>query len=101
MRRGEEDVACLGVDKGTGRLAGSGRDTRRVPAVHVHQIDLIERVPGLALALEDELPAVLRPVALAGAASFDRQTADPRQEIALRRLRLCRKGRCGDGKKNE
>ena len=57
-------------------LPDAGRDARRVAGLHVHQIDLIEGIAGLALALKDELLAVVRPVALAGAAALDRQAAD-------------------------
>ena len=54
-----------------------------VAAGHVHQVDLIERIARLALALKDELTAVLRPVAFAGPAAFDGEPADPGEEVAL------------------
>src|SRR5688572_21453446 len=88
MRRREENVTRLGVDEGAGRLAGSRRHARRVPAVHVHQIDLIERISGLALALENELLAILRPVAFAGTAPLDGQAPDSRQEIRSEERRV-------------
>ena len=46
------------------------------PVAEIEHVDLIERVARLALALEDEPLAVGRPVAFAGAASFDGQAAD-------------------------
>ena len=70
-------------------LPDAGRHARDVAARHVHQIDLVEGIARLALALEDELPAVLRPVALAGASSFDGETADSREEITLGKRGLC------------
>src|SRR4029078_3414970 len=83
MRRGEEHVAGLRVDERARRLADARRDARDVATGHIHQIDLIEGSARLALDLEDELTAVLRPIPLAGAASFHRETTDPREEVSL------------------
>src|SRR5688500_5708576 len=88
MRGRKEDVPGLGVDEGARRLARAWRDARDRPRLHIHQIDLIERIARFALALEDELSTVLRPVALAGPAPLDRQPANTGQKIPLGWLSL-------------
>jgi hypothetical protein len=54
MRRGEQDVARSGLMNEHVVLPMPG-DTRVTSPSEVHQIDLIEGIAWLALALEDEL----------------------------------------------
>src|SRR5918993_3925297 len=93
----EEDVARGWIDERTGGLADTRRDTGRIPGLHVHEVNLVKRIAGLALALKDELAAVGRPVAFASATAFDRQPADARQELALAGGSLRRYRRVGPG----
>jgi len=83
MCRRKQDLVGAGTEEGAGRLAVARRDALGVAGRQVERVDLIERVARLALALKDQPPAVRRPVALACAATFDRQPADARQEITL------------------
>src|SRR5690606_20607424 len=90
--RAEQDLIRSRPEERAGRLAVAGRDALRLARREVEHVDLVERVAGLALALEDELPAVGGPVALACAAPFDRQPPDAAQErrfgkVGRRRLR--------------
>src|SRR6187397_3221892 len=83
MCGGKQHVTSFGIDERAGGLASAGRDARHVAVRHVHQIDLIEGIARLALALEYELPAVFRPIPLAGASSFDGETTNPGEEVTL------------------
>ena len=60
----------------------------RVAGLQVHDIDLIERVVGLAFALENQAFPVGRKVTLAAAFAFKRELADVLEE---RRFVFCRK----------
>ena len=53
------------------------------PVARSSDIDLVEGIARLALALEHEPLAVGRPVAFAGALAFDGQPPDAGQEVAL------------------
>src|SRR5688572_11358903 len=90
MSGGEQHVTRLRVDERAGCLADPWRDARDVSARHVHQIDLIEGIARLTLALEHELTAVLRPVPLAGASSFYREATNPGKEVTLGERRSLR-----------
>ena len=83
MRRRKQDLIGAGAEERAGRLAVAGRDALGVARGQVERVDLVEGIARLALALKDEPLAVRRPVAFAGAAAFDRQPADARQEVAL------------------
>src|SRR5678816_3679280 len=97
MRGREQDVSRRGVEERAGGLADTRGHARRVSSLHVHQIDLIEGISRLTLALEDQLRTVLRPVAFAGAPAFDRQTPDSGEKVAFRRLALREEGRANLG----
>ena len=61
-------------------------DPARVPGGQVDLVDLEERIPRFALALEDELVAVGRKIALAGPAPLERHAAHAAEEVRFRPL---------------
>src|SRR5687767_3507546 len=61
MCRGEQD-ASVWTEEGASRLSQARRDSLGVAGGECHRIDLIEGVPRLTLALEDQAAAVVRPV---------------------------------------
>jgi len=81
--RGEFDLVGARPEECAGRLADAGRDALGVAARQIEHVDLIEGVARLALALEHEACAIRRPVALAGAFAFHRQTADAAEKITF------------------
>src|SRR5436190_15862847 len=87
MRRCEFDLAAVRAEERARRLADARGDALRFSGREIEDIDLIERVRGIALALEHQALAVGRPVALAGALAFHGQAADAAQERALLRGR--------------
>jgi hypothetical protein len=97
VRRGEEDFVAVRTEERAGGLAHAWRDPLRIAGGEVEDVNLVERVAGLAFALEHQPLAVRRPIALAGALALDGEAADPRQEVALLacRRRLLRRDRGG------
>src|SRR6185436_11771473 len=73
MRGRKLDLVGAGAEEGARRLADAGRHARRVAGGEIEHVDLIERVAGLAFALEHDPLAVRCPVAFAGAFAFHRQ----------------------------
>jgi hypothetical protein len=58
VRRREQNFVTAGTEEGACRLADAGRDALRLSARQVHDVDLVERITGLAFALEDHALAV-------------------------------------------
>ncbi len=73
VRAREQHPITLGMDPCASRLPLAGRDAFDVAGIQVHQIDLIERVGRVPFALKHHLASVAAEIALAGAASFERQ----------------------------
>jgi hypothetical protein len=80
---GVEDLLAARMDPAAGRLADARRDAADASAAQVHQVDLEEGVAGLALALEDEPPAILGEVAFARAAPREAQLPRLREQGRL------------------
>ena len=53
MGGGKEHFIAAGPEKGTGGFAGAGRDAMTVTAFQIERVNLVERIPWLAFALED------------------------------------------------
>ena len=81
---GEQEPLPGGMDPGAGGLADAGRDQRGVAALQVHEIDLVEGVAGLPLALEDHLRPVGTEIALARAGALEDQLAGVGEELRTR-----------------
>src|SRR5205814_3701573 len=67
VRRRELDLVAARAEERARRLADAGRDAFALAAREIEDVDLIERILRLALALEHEALAVGRPVAFARA----------------------------------
>ena len=61
------------MDPRAGRLARSGRDSLHVAGGQIEQVDLVERIRGVAFRLEDQALAVATEIALAGPPSLERK----------------------------
>src|SRR5262245_39769597 len=83
MRGREEDLLSRRPDERARRLAEAGRDAFDVARAKVERVDLIERIPRLALALEDESLPIGGPVTFSRTTTFEGQPADLREEILL------------------
>jgi hypothetical protein len=66
-----------------GRLAHAGRNALLVARFEVHQVDLIKRIPLLALGLEDHLRAIGIEVAFTRAFALKGELTGVRDEIRL------------------
>ena len=89
MCRGEKNLIAARAEERAGRLAVARRDSLGVPRREVERVDLIEGVARFALALKDEPLTIRLPVALSGAAAFDGQSPDTRQELTFARACGC------------
>ena len=81
--RGEHDAFAVRVNPGAGRLAHAGRNALLIPGFEVHQVDLIKRVPFLALGLENHLLAIGGEVAFPRTFALEGELADVCDEVRL------------------
>ena len=80
MGRGEEDAVGRRLEKSAGRLARAGRDARRFAREQVEDVYLVEGIPRLALALEDQLLAVRMKIAFAAPLALEDKLPRVREE---------------------
>src|SRR4051812_20458146 len=88
MRGGKEQARGAGLKERAGRFAHARRDARGVAGEQIEDVDLIEWVPFLALALEADAVAIGAEVALAGALALEGELARIGKEAALLRAGL-------------
>src|SRR6185295_3810997 len=83
VRRCELELVAVGTEERACGLADARRDAFGLAAPEIEDVNLIEGIARLALALKHDPLAVRRPVTLARASAFDGQAPHARQKVTL------------------
>ena len=80
MRGSKEHFIRVGAEETARGFADARRNAMRVAGLKIHDVDLVERIVGFTLALENQRFAVRREVSLAAAFALEGELADILEE---------------------